>query len=76
MSEEVSKATWRNRFILINLLQIGGSLIVLFGLLLWQSSYIVQGGHWAGFIVSLVGLVISFFGPRALARRWKSRSLP
>ena len=76
MSEEVSKATWRKRFILINLLQIAGTLIALFGLLLWQSSYIVRGGHWSGFMVSLIGLVISFFGPRRLARHWKSRSLP
>ena len=74
--KEVSNATWRNRFILVNLLQIGGTLVVLFGILLWQSNYIVQGGSWIGFPIALVGLVVSFFGPRRLARYWKSRSLP
>ena len=69
----LSVATWRNRFILIFLVQVGGTLLVLFSLLLWQTSYIVQGGHWIGFPLALVGLVISFFGPRMMAKRWKSQ---
>ena len=69
---EVSEATWRKRFIMINLLQIGGTILVLFALLLWQTDYIVEGGSWTGFPLALVGLVISFFGPRAVARRWKT----
>lgn len=68
---EVSEATWRRRFILINLLQIGSTILVLFALLLWQTDYIVQGGWWAGFPLALFGLVISFFGPRTIARNWK-----
>lgn len=68
---DVGKATWRNRFILVFLLQIGGTLLVLFSLLLWQTDYIVNGGSVVGFPLAFVGLVVSFFGPRMLARHWK-----
>jgi uncharacterized membrane protein YhaH (DUF805 family) len=68
---EVSEATWRRRFILVNLVTIGGTLLALFGLLLWQTSYIVAGGSVAGFALALIGLFISFFAPRMMARRWK-----
>ena len=75
-ASEVSKANWRNRFILINLLQIGGTLLVLFALVLWQTDRIVTGGTWLGFPLAFIGLVISFFGPRQLATHWKRRSKP
>jgi hypothetical protein len=68
---EVDEAIWKKRFIIINLVQIGGTILVLFALLLWQTSYIVQGGSWIGFPIALVGLVISFFAPRRLAAHWK-----
>ena len=68
---EVDERTWRNRFILINLTQIGGTIVVLLALLLWQTSIFVEGGHWIGFPIALAGLVVSFFAPRAMAKRWK-----
>ncbi len=68
---EISHATWRNRFILINLATILGAALGLFGILLWQSSYVVTGGSVLGFPLALIGLAISFFAPRLLARRWK-----
>lgn len=68
---EVSEATWRRRFILINLVTIGGTVLGLFGLLLWQTDYVVAGGSVLGFVMALVGLAISFFAPRVMARRWK-----
>jgi protein-S-isoprenylcysteine O-methyltransferase Ste14 len=71
---DVDEATWRKRFILMNLLQIAGTVLVLFSLLLWQTSYIVEGGTWLGFPLALVGLVISFFGPRTLATHWKKQN--
>lgn len=74
MNEPVSDATWRNRFIIVNLVQIGGTLVVLFGLLLWQSDLIVEGGTIFGFVIALVGLFVSFFGRRLLARHWKRQS--
>ena len=63
---------WRNRFILINLTRIGGTILVLVALLIWQSDMIIEGGHFIGFPVALVGLAISFGGPQFLARRWRS----
>lgn len=72
MSEPVSEATWRRRFIIKNLVQIGGTILVLLALLLWQSDVFVQGGSFVGFPLTLAGLVISFFGPRLLARHWRT----
>ncbi len=68
---EVSEATWRKRFILVNLVTIAGTILALLGLLLWQTDYIVAGGSVAGFAMALVGLFISFFAPRMMASRWK-----
>jgi FtsH-binding integral membrane protein len=71
VTREVSDAAWRNRFFLMLGLQLAGTAIALFGLVLWQTDYVVRGGSVWGFAVALLGLVISFFGPRTLARRWK-----
>jgi phosphatidylserine synthase len=68
---EVSEATWRRRFILVNLVTIGGTILGLFGILMWQTDYIVEGGSAIGFALGMIGLVISFFAPRFMASRWK-----
>ena len=68
---EVSKATWRRRFILVNLVTISGTILALFGILLWQTDYVVEGGSVVGFGLALIGLVVSFFAPRLMATRWK-----
>jgi hypothetical protein len=71
------EATWRNRFILINLTRIGGTIIVLIGLLVWYSDIVRDGGcPEIGLPLALVGLVISFLGPQRLARRWKTPPVP
>ena len=67
---------WRNRFILFNLTRIGGTVIVLAALLLWQSDAIVTGGSIIGLPIALVGLAISFLGPQYLARRWRTPPAP
>jgi len=64
---------WRRRFVLVNLATIGGTLLVLFALVLWQTDYVVDGGSVVGFPLALVGLVVSFFAPRVMASRWKRR---
>ena len=64
---------WRKRFIMVNLVRIGGTLLVLFALLLWQTDLIVEGGTVLGFALAVIGLVISFFGPKWLAGRWAGR---
>jgi len=69
----VDEATWRNRFILINLVRIGGTIVVLFGLLVWHSDWLRRGGAIdIGLPMALIGLTVSFGGPLYLARRWRS----
>jgi hypothetical protein len=69
----IDEATWRNRFITINLVRIGGTLVVLFGLFVWHSDWMRSGGAIEiGLPLALVGLVISFWGPLVLARKWRT----
>lgn len=67
------EALWRNRFILINLVRIGGTVLALFGLFLWYSDSVRAGGAIEiGLPIALIGLAISFGGPLYLARRWRT----
>lgn len=61
-----------NRFILMNLLRIGATVVVLLALLLWQSDVFVEGGSIIGLPIALAALVVSFFGPKWLAARWRT----
>lgn len=63
---------WRNRFILVNLLRIAATIVVLFALALWQSDLIVEGGSIIGLPLALAALVVSFWGPKWLARSWRT----
>lgn len=72
----VDDTTWRNRFILMNVSRIAATVLVLFGLLLWQSDRIVEGGSILGLPVVLFGLVASFLAPKWLARRWRTPPAP
>ena len=55
----------RRRFTVIQLVRIGGTVVTLLGLLLWQSDRLVEGGSFLGFPIALIGLAISFGGPCA-----------
>ncbi|MDT9599229.1 hypothetical protein [Sphingosinicella rhizophila] len=68
----VDEATWRNRFIIINITRIAGTIVVLFGLFVWQTDFIREGGSVLGFPIALFGLAASFGGPLMLARRWRT----
>ena len=69
----VDEATWRNRFILINLTRIGGTIVVLFGLFVWHSDWLRPGGAAEiGLPLAIAGLIVSFGGPHYLARRWRT----
>jgi hypothetical protein len=68
----VDEATWRNRFIIMNLTRIGGTVMVLVGLAIWHSDWIRPGGSIMGLPISLAGLAISFGGPVFLSQRWKT----
>jgi len=71
MTPQEEEALWRNRFILVNLVRIGATIVVLLSLALWQSDLIVEGGSLIGFPLALIALAVSFWGPRWLARRWR-----
>jgi hypothetical protein len=72
MTPQQEVALWRNRFILVNLVRIGGTIVVLLALALWQSDLFVRGGSIIGFPIALAGLAVSFWGPKWLARRWRT----
>ena len=72
MNPQDDETLWRNRFIAINLIRIGATVVVLFALALWQSDMIVEGGTILGLPLALAGLVVSFWGPKWLAARWKT----
>ncbi|HEX8623135.1 MAG TPA: hypothetical protein VF718_14295 [Allosphingosinicella sp.] len=76
MTPQDDETVWRNRFIAINLVRIGATLVVLFALALWQSDLIVEGGSIVGLPLALAGLVVSFWGPKWLAARWKTNPRP
>ena len=76
MTPQEDVATWRNRFILMNLIRILGSVGVLLSILLWQSDVFVHGGTILGFPLALVCLVISFFGPKYAAHQWRTPPEP
>jgi hypothetical protein len=76
MANGQDDAMWRNRFILIHLVRIGGTVVTLLALLLWQSDTFVEGGSWTGLPIALIGLAASFLGPQYLARRWRTPPAP
>jgi hypothetical protein len=64
---------WRKRFILLNMVRIGGTAIVLVGLLIWHTDVLRQGGWLSlGLGIALLGLLVSFGGSQALVRRWRT----
>ena len=71
MTPREEETLWRNRFILVNLVRIGATVVVLLALALWQSDLFVEGGSIIGFPIALAGLTVSFLGPKWLARRWR-----
>ena len=77
MTPPVDEDTWRNRFILINLTRIGGTIVTLFGLFVWHSDWLQpRGDIRIGLPLALIGLAVSFAGPIYLSRRWKEPPRP
>jgi len=69
----IDEDTWRNRIIAINLIRMSGTVVVLIGLLIWHSDIVVErGSMMIGLPLALIGLVVSFYGPKYLARRWRT----
>lgn len=76
MTDPEEEKIWRNRFILMNLVRIGGTMVVLLALLLWQSDVFIDGGTILGFPLAIAALVVSFFGPKWIAGRWRAPPEP
>jgi hypothetical protein len=76
MTDPQDVALWRNRFILIQLTRIGGTILVLIALLFWQSDVFIAGGTPFAIPFVFAGLVISFWGPKHLARKWRTPREP
>jgi hypothetical protein len=73
MTPQDDETLWRNRFIAINLVRIGGTIVVLIGLAIWYSDLLVEGGTIVvGLPLALAGLVASFWRPKWLAARWRT----
>lgn len=75
MTDQDSDARARNRFVTIQLVRIGATVVVLFALLLWQTDYIAERGSLLsklGFPLAVVALLASFLAPKWLARRWRT----
>ena len=72
MTHQDDETLWRNRFIAVNMMRIGATLVVLLGLLIWQSDVIVEGGSWLGMPIAFIALAVSFAGPSYLTRRWRT----
>lgn len=60
----------RQRFIILNVIRLGGLAVLLFGIAMARG--VVAGPYWLGVILALAGLLDFYFGPRMLARSWKT----
>jgi len=72
MTEQNLDDQARNRFVVIQLVRIGATMVVLLALVLWQTDIIVEGGSILGFPLALAALMASFMGPKWLASRWRT----
>lgn len=72
MTPQDNETLWRNRFILVNVIRIAATIDVLLGLLLWQTDVFIEGGSIIGLPIALIGLVVSFMGPKWLAAKWRT----
>jgi F0F1-type ATP synthase assembly protein I len=68
---EDDETLWRNRFIAVNMMRIGSTMIVLLGLVIWQTDMIVEPNPWLGIPITFIALIASFWGPIYMQRRWK-----
>ena len=73
MTPQEEETLWRNRFIAVNLVRIGATLVVLLALAIWYTDLLVPGGSMVvGLPLALGALFVSFWGPKWLARRWRT----
>jgi len=73
---QADDATWRNRFLVMNLVRLVGLAGVIVSLLLWQSNVFVSGGTILGLPLGLIFLILFFFGPKLYAARFREPPAP
>ncbi len=72
MTPQEDEKLWRDRFVAINMVRIGGTIIVLIGLYISQTDAVREGGAMIlGLSIAVAGLVVSFGGPKYLAKKWR-----
>lgn len=63
----------RGRFLLLTLVRLGGVALVMLGIAIWQSDFVVDGGSAVlGVPVFLLGLAETVFLPKLLASKWRT----
>jgi multisubunit Na+/H+ antiporter MnhB subunit len=73
MTPQEQEKIWRDRFIAINLVRIGGTIVALFGLYISASDLIQPGGATIpGLALAIAGVLVAFGGPIWLARKWRT----
>ena len=70
MDNRDADAIARNRFLVINLLRLGGAAMVLVGLLMTADR--IGGGAALGYALLVLGLLDMFAVPQVLSRRWRT----
>ncbi len=60
----------RQRYVILNVVRIGGLVMLLLGIAIARG--VVDGPYALGVVLAVAGLLDFFFAPRLLARRWKA----
>lgn len=70
MPEPVSEDVARNRFIVINLVRLVGTVMVLASMLILANA--IEGPYALGYVLLAAGLFEIFAVPQLLARKWRT----
>lgn len=73
MTPDEEERRARSRYMLISACHLGGTVIALFGLVIWQGNLLRPGGWPAlGIGLFVIGAIEALLVPKLLARRWRS----
>lgn len=65
--------TARSRFLALTLIRLGGIALLMFGILVWRTDLLRDGGWPAiGIPLALIGFVESLLLPKFVASRWRT----
>ena len=76
MTPQDDETLWRNRFIAVNMMRIGATAVALLGIVIWHTDHIVEGGSILGLPIAVIAVIVSFWGPKWLAKRWRQPPRP